>query len=65
MKTGPELLVEISQFPTLEILLDRDPHAKPYNDEELVQLVKRERLERAMASVKDDEKRNKRKAKDD
>src|SRR4051812_26268500 len=33
--TGPELISEIIKHPTLDIFLDRDPHAQPYSDEEL------------------------------
>lgn len=65
MKTGPELIEEISKYPTLEQFLDRDPHAIPYTDVELMQLVKTERLERSLANIKNDDKKSKRKEKQD
>lgn len=58
-KTGPELMVELSAFPTLDLLLDRDPHAKPMSDAELELMVKRERAERAFQTFKQEAKKAK------
>lgn len=60
MKTGPELMAELSQYPTLELLLDHDIHAVPMTDDQLELMVKRERAERAFQTFKQDAKKAKR-----
>lgn len=60
-KLGPELMDRIVQHPTLDDFLDRNPHSVPLNDEELDQVIRFERLERAKWNVKlekAEEKRN-------
>lgn len=54
--TGPELIDKIGEFPTVDILLDRDPHAEPYTINALVQLVEAFRRDRARFNIKDEKK---------
>lgn len=51
--TGPELLAEIAEYPSLDAFLDRDPHSQPLSDAELALLVKRLRAERALFTIKE------------
>lgn len=46
------MVVEIGEEPTLNRLLDRDPHACPYSEEELRQIVAVDRRDRARWNVK-------------
>lgn len=50
--TGPELIDMIITFPSLDVVLDRDPHARPYTDQELEHLVQGERGRRALYQAK-------------
>lgn len=61
MKTGPELIAEIAKYPTIDVVLDRNPLSKPYTDEELDAEIERQRLERTLFTVKSDERQDKRK----
>ena len=63
LPTGPELIDQISQHPTLDEALDRDPHAKPLSDEELKVLLGNLRLERAGIEDRSEMRRQKRKEK--
>lgn len=59
-RTGQELLEAIINDPravTLDMVLDRDPHAVPSSDDELTRLVKTQRAERAMIDVKQEKKK--------
>lgn len=51
-KTGPEIIDKISEYPTLDKFLDRDPHSKPLSDTELMELITNERNWRARINVK-------------
>lgn len=42
----------IITFPSLDVVLDRDPHARPYTDQELEHLVQGERGRRALYQAK-------------
>lgn len=53
-KTGPELLEEIGENPTLDQFLDRDPHSQPYTDEELLRQIEVERHNRLSYSIRED-----------
>jgi hypothetical protein len=57
--TGPELMAYIAQFPTVDHYLDRDPYAQPLSDEELLLLVNKQRGERALFTLKEQKKRDK------
>jgi hypothetical protein len=59
-RTGPELIDQIIEFPTLDVILDRDPHARPYTDQELEHLVQSERSRRAIYQTKLDKAASKR-----
>lgn len=53
MKTGPELIEEIGQYPTLDTILDRNPVGDPPSFEEYVLQIKRERADRALFVIKE------------
>lgn len=57
--TGPELMQYIAQFPTLDTYLDRDPYGVPLTDDELLLLVQKQRAERALFTLKEQKKRDK------
>lgn len=59
--TGPELIAQISEHPTLDEILDRDPHASPLSDEELRAFVVSMRQDRARIEARSEEARQKRK----
>lgn len=60
MKTGPELIDEIIADPnSLDVLLDRDPHARPYTDEELDRLIAVERARRTQLEIKEEKRKMK------
>jgi len=62
-RTGQELIQDVvdnSDTVTLDELLDRDPHAKPISDDELMAHIRSMRLERAGIEAKQ-EKRKERK----
>ena len=61
MKTAKELMDEIAQYPTLDLLLDRDPSptGRPITDAELLRELERQRLDRALFNIKEDERRDK------
>ena len=59
VKTGPELMAEIASYPSLDLLLDRDPRAQPITDEELEALILRQRADRALFELRAQEKRDK------
>ena len=63
-KTGPELIEEISKYPSLDLLLDRSPFARPPSLEEFVQQIERMRLERSLATIKDQERKDKKREKE-
>lgn len=51
LKTGPEIVDEMQKDPTLDKFLDfldRNPHSKPYTDEELREWVEVQRQKRAL-----------------
>lgn len=52
--TGPEQLAEIAQHVTLDALLDRDPHAVPYTDEEWLSIITQQRNARAHFNIKEE-----------
>lgn len=52
-KTGPELLAEIGGHASLDLFLDRDPHAQPFSDEEFMQLIEVERKLRLEIQAKE------------
>lgn len=56
---GPELLEQITLHPTLDLFMDRDPHAHPLSEEELRQLVEVMRKERAAFLVSEQKKKEK------
>lgn len=58
-KTGKEWMDVITQHPTLDTLLDRDPHAVPYTDEELLRFIEIMRAQRALFNIKEQEARDK------
>lgn len=58
-KTGKEWMDVITQHPTLDTLLDRDPHAVPYTDEELLRFIEIMRAQRALFTIKEQDARDK------
>jgi hypothetical protein len=63
VKTGKDLIALISEHPTLDEVLDRDPHSTPLSDDELERLIVALRQDRAAAEVKTEERRQTRKGK--
>lgn len=57
--TGPELVDAIAHHCSLDLLLDRDPHAEPYTDDEWLALITLEREARKLFHVKEEKKRMK------
>ena len=53
-KTGPEWLSDIGNDPTIDELLDRDPHARPYTRQQLLQVVEASRRERSLFNIKNE-----------
>ena len=51
--TGPELVEAIGTQATLDLFLDRDPHAQPLTDEELLRLIEVERKLRLEIQAKE------------
>lgn len=58
-KTGPELIDEITQEPTLDRVMDRSPFAHPLEDTEFLELIEFERHERAQFDLKDEKRKMK------
>lgn len=58
--TGPQLVEEIGKQPTLDTLLDRDPHAKPYTDIEALAIIEAARRDRALFTIKEEKAKAKR-----
>lgn len=60
-RDGPSIIDQIVQSPDLplDVFLDRDPHSKPYTDDELRQLVVSERANRARINLKQEKARAK------
>ena len=52
LPTGPELLDTIIQSPSLDRLLDRDPRAVPYTDQDLMMIIAIDRKMRAQSRAK-------------
>lgn len=58
-KTGPELIDIMVEHPTIDVLLDRSPYAKPYTDAELMQVIEAERRDRARFDIKSKKRQDK------
>lgn len=58
-KTGPELLKDIADHKTLDLIMDRNPYSKPHTDVEAMQLLEIERHERLNFNFKAEKKRDK------
>lgn len=58
-KNGIELMAEIGKYPTLDTLLDRHLGTHPITDEEIKQQIARERAERALFHVKEQDRKAK------
>lgn len=56
---GMELLDHIAEYLTLDALLDRNPHAIPYTEEELLRIVQLQRADRATFNIKQEAAKNK------
>ncbi len=52
LPTGPELMDQIIQEPTLDLFLDRDPRAAPLSDQELMAVLLVTRKLRAQSMAK-------------
>lgn len=64
-KTGPEIMDEIIQEPTIDRFLDRSPYAEPLTDAELAELVAAMRRDRVTWNMKEDKKAAKKEGIDD
>lgn len=62
--TGPELIEAIAAHPTLDVFLDRNPHAQPYSKEEWLETINNQRKERATFVIAQGARRDKRKDKE-
>ena len=65
LKTGPELMEEIARYPTLDILMDRNPYAVPLTKEEMKLQIARMRAERALFQIKEQERKDKKDERED
>lgn len=63
LKTGPELMAEIAKFPTIDIVLDRHPNT--LTPEMWKDQIERFRLERALFTVREQEKKAKKRGEKD
>lgn len=59
-KSAPEHIAEIIVHPTLDEVLQRDPHAKPFTDAELFRFIMSQRADRARFITVGEAKRAKR-----